>query len=137
VGFGESIRYCFAHFATFSGRASRSEFWWFFLFSWLVLAVAYLPLRVLDGVQAVIVHSAGESSGVVFAISLMFWALVAFVGVVLAIPTLAVGSRRLHDRGQSGWLQLLMLIPCGVAALVFFWVQPGTTTDNIYGPSAS
>ena len=51
------------------------------------------------------------------------------------LATLAVGCRRLHGTGKSGWLQLLLLIPCiGAIILIVFWVQPSTPGDNAYGP---
>jgi uncharacterized membrane protein YhaH (DUF805 family) len=54
--------------------------------------------------------------------------------IALYIPFLAVGCRRLHDRGQSGWLQLLLFVPCGNIVLLVFWVMEGTPGDNAYGP---
>ena len=72
--FTESVKTCFSKFATFQSRASRSEFWWFFLLSFL--------LGLIPSVGNVI-------------------------GLVLMIPSLSVGCRRLHDRGMSGWWQAL------------------------------
>lgn len=94
--FGQAISSCFSKYATFSGRASRSEFWWFFLFQVLVsLAVSMV----------------GETySGL--------------VSLALLLPALAVGARRLHDIGRSGWWQLLMLTGIGLLLLIYWWVQP-------------
>jgi uncharacterized membrane protein YhaH (DUF805 family) len=50
------------------------------------------------------------------------------------IPSIAVGCRRLHDRGTSGWLQLLLLVPCANIVLLIFWILAGTDGDNVYGP---
>ena len=77
--FGESIGTCFSHYANFDGRASKTEFWWFILFTVLV----------------------GSAFGV-FSEPL---AAVFNLGVLL--PSLAVGARRLHDTNRSGWLQFL------------------------------
>jgi len=56
------------------------------------------------------------------------------LGLVLFVPSIAVGARRLHDTGKSGWLQLLHLIPIlGTIVLIVFWVQDGNIGDNKYG----
>ena len=56
------------------------------------------------------------------------------LGLALFVPSLAVGARRLHDTGKSGWLQLLHLIPIlGTIVLIVFWIQDGNTGDNKYG----
>ncbi|RTL21703.1 MAG: DUF805 domain-containing protein [Burkholderiales bacterium] len=81
--FQESIRVCFNKYADFSGRASRSEYWWFFLFSILASLVA----GAIGYVASTIV----------------------FLGLLL--PSLAAATRRLHDTGKSGWWQLVGLIP--------------------------
>jgi len=52
----------------------------------------------------------------------------------LAIPLYAAGSRRMHDTGKSGWLQLLVLIPCaGIIIMIVLWAQQGSGVDNQYG----
>ena len=79
--FVESIKHCLKQYATFSGRASRSEFWWFVLFQLLVTAGGQLISQVLGGL----------------------------LSLALLLPILAVTARRLHDIGKSGWLQLLAI----------------------------
>ena len=69
--------------------------------------------------------------------SILGYLLVFVVAIGLYIPLLAVGSRRLHDRGQSGWLQLLLLVPCANLVLLVFWALEGTPGDNAYGPQPS
>jgi uncharacterized membrane protein YhaH (DUF805 family) len=96
MNFGQSITSCFSQYATFSGRASRSEFWWFFLFQILVSVAASMVSEKLSGL----------------------------VSLGLLLPALAVGARRLHDIGRSGWWQLLLITVIGLLVLVFFWVQP-------------
>ena len=54
--------------------------------------------------------------------------------LALLLPTLAVGARRLHDVGKSGWWQLLYLICCGGLILLFFFIKEGDKGDNQYGP---
>ena len=118
--FGQSISTCFSNFANFQGRARRSEFWWFFLFSSVILFVvqvllAFAPDGFLDSTAFAVIASS-------------------IVGIVLLIPFYAVGARRLHDTGKSGWLQLLVLIPCvGAIILYVLWAQAGSGADNQYG----
>ncbi len=79
-------------YADFSGRASRSEYWWFYLFTVLCQVGAY----VLGGL----------ASGGDMEIGLIFSGL---AYLALAIPVFAVGARRLHDTNRSGWCQLLIV----------------------------
>lgn len=76
MDFVSAVKSCFAQYAGFSGRAPRSEFWWFALFQLGVLVIATLISQVLYGIAA----------------------------LALLLPALAVGARRLHDIGRSGWL---------------------------------
>ncbi|HYM35713.1 MAG TPA: DUF805 domain-containing protein [Steroidobacteraceae bacterium] len=97
MDFGKAIGTCFTKYATFDGRASRSEFWWFILFTWLATAA----LSILSP-----------------ALSWVFQ-----IGVIL--PTLAAGARRLHDTDRSGWFQLMWLIPLvGWIIVIVFMCQP-------------
>lgn len=131
MSFGESIRTCLQNYGTFSGRAKRSEFWWFYLFCIIVNIVLYLPFLLLLSAS-----SSGESGGLVV-ITWLFGAAWIIVNLALIIPQLAVGCRRLHDRGMSGWLQLLLLVPCASIVLIVFWALEGNPGDNQYGPATS
>ena len=94
--FGESINICFKKYATFEGRASRSEYWWFFLFTFLGSAAAGIIGQALSGLFS----------------------------LAVLLPSLAVGARRLHDTDRSGWFLLLWFIPfIGWIVLVIFAVQ--------------
>jgi uncharacterized membrane protein YhaH (DUF805 family) len=128
MSFGESVRTCLHKYATFDGRATRSEFWWFYLFYVLVSLVIYVPVIVVG------IIAGSEQSGIVNALWAIFMILWVIVLLALVLPLLAVGCRRLHDRGQSGWLQLLLLVPCGSIVLLVFWVLEGTPGDNAHGP---
>ena len=114
MSFGQAISSGFNNITNFEGRSSRPAFWWWVLLIFIVDVVAGLLF--------------GRGNG-----------LIAFIGYViyfiLWLATIAVGCRRLHDTGKSGWLQLLAIIPClGIIILVVFWVQPGAAADNAYGP---
>lgn len=94
--FSESISTCFSKYATFDGTARRSEYWWFALF------------LVIGGAIAAVIS---ERLGLVFNLATL-------------IPSLAAGSRRLHDTDRSGWWQLLVLIPfIGWIVLIVFLAQ--------------
>jgi uncharacterized membrane protein YhaH (DUF805 family) len=132
MSFTESVRTCISKFATFDGRATRSEFWWFYLFAALVGFIGYVPILVLTIMGAT--SNDGALSGILTVLWVILWIVWLIAIIALYIPLLAVGSRRLHDRGQSGWLQLLLLVPCGNIVLLVFWVMEGTPGDNAYGP---
>ena len=120
MGFGQAIATCMTNYATFSGRASRSEFWWFYLFvvlmSWgaTLVAAAALPAEPA---------AADALSGLV---NLMF-----------LLPVLAAGARRLHDIGRSGWWQLLYLTGIGVILLIVWWVLNSKQERNAHGTPAA
>ncbi len=96
--FGKSIATCFSKYADFTGRASRSEYWWWFLFVFLGSAVAGVISEMLSGVFS----------------------------LAILLPYLAVAARRLHDTDRSGWFLLLNLIPLiGWIVLLVFFVQEG------------
>ena len=106
----QAIKAGLGQYATFSGRAKRSEFWWFFLFQVLVMVAASMLGDVINGIAS----------------------------LALLLPALAVGARRLHDIGRTGWWQLLLLSGIGFLVLLYWWVQPGEGAGNIYGePSAA
>jgi len=97
MNFTQAVQVCLRKYVEFSGRASRSEFWWFALFQLIVLVVA-----------AVL----GER-------------IYAVAGLLLLLPCLAVSARRLHDIGKSAWFLLLHFVPfVGIIVLIYFWVQP-------------
>lgn len=101
-------------YAQFSGRASRSEYWWFALASLLVIIVA----AVIDG---------ATGSAVVTSLAYLF----------IIIPGLAVSVRRLHDTNRSGGYLLLNFIPLVGTILLFIWsVTPGDKKANDYGPAS-
>ena len=122
---GEAVRSVLGQYATFSGRASRSEYWWWFL----VVFLLNILLNIVDG--SVVAPLLGLKSTDVYAShpTAMLAALVLF------LPNLAVAVRRLHDRDRSGWWLLLGFIPViGTLVLLIFFIQKGTLGDNRFGP---
>jgi uncharacterized membrane protein YhaH (DUF805 family) len=137
MSFGESVRTCLHKYATFEGRASRSEFWWFYLFVLIVSLVLVMPgyLMMLAGGLASGMGSEPDSvPGPLFWLGVVLVLVGALASLALLVPQLSVGCRRLHDRGQSGWLQLLLFVPCGNIALLVLWALEGSPGDNAYGP---
>lgn len=121
MGFGEAISTCMGKYATFSGRATRSEFWWFYLFSLLM------------GWGATLVGYAIFQDNF-----LMAELLPNIISLALLVPSMAAGSRRLHDIGKSGWWQLLILTVIGIILLIVWWATATKPEDTKYGlPSAT
>ncbi|MGA8249083.1 MAG: DUF805 domain-containing protein [Nocardioides sp.] len=117
MSFADAVRTCLNKYADFSGRARRSEYWFFFLFNVLVSIVASI-------IDAII----GTRSG-------SFGLIEGIAALALLLPGLAVGARRLHDTTKSGWWLLIGLIPIiGAIVLIIFFVQD-SHPDNQYGPS--
>lgn len=107
--FFEAIVACFKKYAEFTGRASRSEFWWFFLFITLIsAALAYVNSYALSGV----------------------------VSVALVLPFLAAGARRLHDTCRSTWWLLFILAPVGgLILLMILWAMPQESLQKCEAPA--
>lgn len=132
MSFGESIRTCFSKYATFTGRASRAEFWWFYLFVAIINLILVLPYYGLAIGASLVTDS---SVATVLLIASTVWLLIWMAAsIALLIPFIATGCRRLHDSGKSGWLLLLLLVPCGGIALVVLWVLEATPGENFFGP---
>lgn len=121
MSFGAAIRSVLSQYVGFAGRARRSEYWWFALFSTLVGIVA----AILDSALG-LTFVDGSSSG--------FIGLV--VSLALLLPTLAVAVRRLHDTDRTGWWLLIALVPIvGAIVLIVFFVMDSTPGANRFGPS--
>lgn len=116
----------FRQYADFSGRASRQEFWMFVLFN-LLLAMAWAFVAgLLTGLFG---GSFDQESRLIF-----MYKLIAIYYAVTTVPAMAVGVRRLHDTGRSGWWMLVSLIPfVGGIWLIVLMCLDGSTGDNRYG----
>jgi uncharacterized membrane protein YhaH (DUF805 family) len=102
------------NYAGFSGRARRTEYWMFFLINLIIVVV-------LDVI------------GMAIKVSTLLGGI---YGLAVLIPSLAVGVRRLHDTGRSGWWLLIGLIPViGTIILIVFLATEGQPGDNQYGPN--
>lgn len=140
MSFGESIKSCFSKYLTFSGRASRSEFWWWVLFLIIVSAVTGIIDQV-TGLHLPIDDPSWTVNGSEINPYDYYkpgW-LQSLASLVLFLPTISVEVRRLHDRNVSGWMWWLNLLNCmcglGILILVFaFYIQPSQPGPNRYGP---
>ena len=133
MSFADSVRTCFTKYGDFSGRASRSEFWWFVLFYELIA----LPFVLVGGLLLIpaLTSDPDNPIGPLFFIAVGIMLIGGLLQLACLVPLLAAGSRRLHDYGQTGWWQLLLLLGgIGVIVLIVFWVLDGTQGDNTYGP---
>ncbi|MGO2660196.1 DUF805 domain-containing protein [Mycetocola reblochoni] len=129
IGFGTAIKRYFTKYATFSGRASQSEYWWVVLFNALVgIALGILAtIAMVIGMAGAASYSSydGYSSAGPTGFGLVLLVLVGIAGLAFVlgtiIPGIALYVRRLHDADLSGLLALLLLIPYGnsIVAIVF------------------
>ena len=117
VGFGEAIKRGFAGWSTWSGRATRAEYWWWVLFVFLLSLIPYI------GIFASMDWSTSEDgtvSGSGGGASVIWWLILVIVSLAIILPTIAVSVRRLHDTNRSGGWWWIQLIPCGIG---FIWVM--------------
>ncbi len=105
-GFGEAISTCFNKYVTFSGRASRSEYWYFYLFG------------VLIGFVGSIFDAAGTP------------AVSALISLGLLLPSLAATVRRLHDTGRSGWWLIAPALGLIAIVLIFTLIGAGAPSPD-------
>ena len=109
--FGESISTCFKKYFVIKGRASKSEFWWF----QLVWSASFFIMFIYEGSEQIQYFFIG-------------------IIVVIFIPLLTVGVRRLHDTGKSGFYYFWSLVPfIGSLIVLAFMLGDGTKDRNQYG----
>jgi uncharacterized membrane protein YhaH (DUF805 family) len=117
MNFLEALASGFRNYVTFSGRAARSEYWYWALFIFILMIVT----GILD--KAMFPDSE-SSQGPITAVA----------SVVTLLPSLAVGVRRLHDIDRSGWWYLIVFTIIGIFVLIYWACQPGTAGSNRFGP---
>lgn len=124
---GQAVRRFWKKYATFTGRASRAEFWWWYLVSTLVSVVLNAINRLFAGPQPVAPvaqEQLGSYFSEVMAYSFRSSALALVWGVVTLVGMIALSTRRLHDTNRSGWWYLLVFIPIiGAIVLIVFWAS--------------
>ena len=126
LSFSQAVNICWKKYADFSGRARRSEYWWFGVFN--VLAII-----VISFVAGFIAGAMGTSDE---GMLVLVYVLVGLYCLVVLLPGLAVTVRRLHDTGRSGWWYLICLVPyVGSLVLLVFTCLDSKPEENRWGPS--
>ena len=120
VGFVEAIQICFSKYATFEGRARRSEYWFYTLFIWAVQMILYILGIIILG------KSPEDGTNILMSI----------FSLATLVPSLAVFWRRMHDIGKSGAWFFLNLVPCiGSIVLLVFELTDSQPGENQFGMS--
>ncbi len=136
MGFAEAVTTCLKlKFITISGRAPRSEYWYFLLFQMTVYVLLFALLLLVTSFGDMIYGSFSTGGWIVLGLIAIF-----FLGTV--IPAITVTVRRLHDRNLSGWWYLAFVavsfVPIldWISSIVLLVVMclKGTDGDNKYGP---
>ena len=107
----DSVITCLQKYVGFEGRASRSEYWWFFLFTFIASFIAGIIDAILFGIELT------DPTPISWALQ-----------IGLFLPSIAVGIRRLHDLGKSGWYCLIPIYN------IILFATEGEAVPNIYGP---
>lgn len=127
MGLSEAVKSVFSKYATFQGRASRSEYWFFYLFN-ILLEIGLLIVGLILG--AIVGKGTGALAGMGIA-----YVLLCIYGLIAIIPSISVFVRRMHDIGRSGWWYWIALVPLvGAIVLLVFLLTGSNRGDNQYGP---
>ena len=113
--FQDAIRSGFRNYVTFSGRAARSEYWYWVLFAFLVAIASSI-------IDSTMFPFAGTGP------------IEALTSLLLFLPGLAVSMRRLHDIDRTGWWWLIAFTVIGIILLLVWACTRGTAGANRYGP---
>ena len=114
----EAVVSVLTNWNNFSGRACRSEFWYFVLATFLVSMIISI-IEIATGM----VDIESAEMGI---LSLIFT-------LLLFVPSLSVTARRLQDRGWSGWWQLLYLTIVGILVIIVLNILPAQEDENKWG----
>ena len=125
------IKNCYKNYANFNGRATRKEFWFFYLFvnavSLILWLLAYASAYTLGYFDA---HPSDNT----FLFVMLFLPFILFI-LSSTVPVYAAGARRLHDAGLSAWLQILYATPYTCFVVIILWCLKSKHGDNQYGPA--
>ena len=129
VGFGEAIKLFFKNYTNFSGRSTRSEYWFVQLFMFIVSFVFGLFISI----EAASIETSRNSTGAGFALAMIIF-VIFYLAII--IPSLAITVRRLHDTGKSGWMYFISFIPwVGGIILLVFTCMASQPCANQWGPA--
>ncbi len=152
LSFVQAIKNCFSKYCCFTGRARRSEYWWFQVLNW-ILSCAFSRIfnwkvskvdeiksqvgeAIFDEEKMAAITAQAESVDSTF---MMLMIVFGIVSLLILLPALGVAVRRLHDIGKSGWWLLLCLVPFVnfiFAIVMLIWtIKDGAKEPNQYGAS--
>lgn len=134
ISFPDAVKMFFARYVDFQGRSRRSEYWWVYLFNFIVVMVLLVLAMVLGGFN--------PEAGTMGPLGYVFIGLLGLYALAIIIPSIALLVRRLHDINQTGWIVLGLFIAgmipligllATIAQIVIACI-PGTAGPNKYGP---
>ncbi len=130
MNMSQAVKSVFSKYVTFSGRAARSEYWWWTLAYLIVtMVLGYVDRNLLGSGDM----QSGMADGTVH-MSMNLGILGGLWALACLLPGIAVSIRRLHDIDRSGWWTLLAFIPLvGWIVLIVWYCKRGTTGDNRFG----
>lgn len=141
--FSQSVRTCLRDkYVTFSGRAPRSEYWWFYLFAMLIWIVPTLVIMALFGSFIDPMSGNNQAGGAFSGVAIVFGIIFVVLFLGLLLPWISVTVRRFHDRGLSGWWVLAAILVgmvpyvgwlASIASLVIT-ILKGNDGPNKFGP---
>jgi uncharacterized membrane protein YhaH (DUF805 family) len=112
MDFITAVKTCFSKYFTIEGRAARSEYWWFYLFTLILTIIANL----IDV----------SMQNILFSL---------IVTLAILAPSICAAIRRMHDKDKSGWWLLILFVPLiGLLYILYLFVTRGTEGDNRFGP---
>ena len=123
MNFFDAVKTCFVKYTNFSGRASRSEFWLFVLFTFVVSLMLGFLDPLIAGVSFMDYDEVFAPLSTIFTIAII-------------IPSIAVNVRRLHDVNRSGWWLLIELTVIGILLILFWCCNKGDEGENRFGPKS-
>jgi uncharacterized membrane protein YhaH (DUF805 family) len=135
----QAVKLWLKNWKNFSGRASRSEFWW----TYLAILIAETAVAVVFAIIGLIFFAATNASDISAVVVFLLMGVIGLGALAAVVPTVAMAVRRLHDTNQSGWMALLTFIPyVGGIILLVLMAQPsnamGARFDDraqpLYGP---
>lgn len=139
IGWAEATKRGFRRWRDYSSRATRAEYWWFYLTTGLVSLALTLPglvwLMVVTAMESDVMGRGANPSAQWWTAYAVTIGISAVVSLALLPFSLSVGVRRLHDSDRSGWWMLMLFAACfgGTIVLLVFWLLPGTPGPNRYG----
>ncbi len=128
MGFVESIETCFTKYFVFSGRATRSEYWYFGLF-WLIGVIIASQVDLTLNPELLELETAWYEQPI-GPVELIF-------ELAIFIPFLSVAIRRLHDVNRSGWWWLIPITIIGIIPYFYWMMKPSDAKSNKYGANSA